>query len=562
MAEQHGQSMQIPLRSCPPLAEQTERYVTAGWWRTESFVDDLRRAAAEVPDKVALIGWRHRQRRLTRITFGDLAIQVDHHASGLVGMGITTGTAVAFQLPNWWETSALTLACARIGAIAVSVPMWFGARDLERMLAATGAVACVVAERWDGTDYGSILAEMAPRLPALRHPIVIGDSPGSLAPAVERAIERHSGCGPGALPERVDPNAPAVVFLTAGTSGISKCVVHSQNTLYAAARGFRGLGGRGVGPTDVLTCLASLSTALGALCGTVWPLVEHGVSVFSDAWQPQQRLRLISDQGVTCVIGFPPMIAELAAQRPDPRDLASLRLVVSSAAPLTRSITHSASQELGGRLVNLWGMTETQGGTCTVDTITPETSRRMGRALPGVEIRTDRSDTAEIEQLSVRGPSVCLAVFNRDTGAVLWDPSFDEGWFNTGDLVTGARDDGLTFIGRTSDRVMGDNVPVMVPALEIEEEIKLHPDIVDAALVSHTGDSGVEHPCAVVVVAPSASPPNLTNLRSFLLGRGITPAYLPSRLGIVGELPRDTVGKIRKRVLRDQLSAGSLRVST
>ena len=548
--------MQSLLRSCPPLAEQTEQYVAAGWWRAESFVDDLRRAATEVPHKVALIGWRHRQARLTQLTFGELASQVDRLASGLARMGITEGTAVAFQLPNWWETSALTLACARIGAVAVSVPMWFGARDLERIIAATGAAACVVTELWDDIDYESILAEMAPRLPAMRHPLVISDSPGSLT----QAVERHSGCGPGALPDRVDPNAPAVVFFTSGTSGISKGVIHSQNTLYAAARGLRGLGGQGIGPADVLTCLASVSTALGALCGTVWPLVEHGVSVFSDIWEPQHRLRLISDHEVTCVVGFPTMIAELAAQRPDRRNLASLRLLVSSAAPLTHSIAHAATRELGGRLVNLWGMTETQGGTSTIDAITPESARCMGRTLPGVEICTHGTDGDEIEQLSVRGPSVCLAVFNRDTGAVVWEPSLDQGWFNTGDLVTRARDDGLTFMGRTSDRVMGDDVPVIIPALEVEEEIKLHPDVVDAALVSCSDDSGVEHPCAVIVVAPFASAPDLTNLRSFLLGRGISRVFLPSRLAIAGDLPRDAVGKLRKRVLRDRLSAGSIGV--
>jgi cyclohexanecarboxylate-CoA ligase len=550
--------MQNPLQSSPPLTEQTERYVAAGWWRTESFVDDLRRAASEAPDKVALIGWRHRQLCLTQITFGDLAIHVDQLASGLAGMGISTGTAVAFQLPNWWETSALTLACARIGAIAVPVAMWFGARDLERMLLATGAAACVVTEHWDGVDHGSILAEMAPRLPAMRHPVVISDSPASLT----LAIERHSGCGPSALPEYVDPNAPAVVFFTSGTSGTATGVIHSQNTLYAAARGWRGLGGQGIGPTDVLTCLAPLSTALGALAGTVWPLVEHGVAVFSDIWEPQERLRVMSDQGVTCVVGFPALIAELLAQRPDRRNLASLRMVVSAGGPLTSSIVHAATRDLDAHLVNLWGSTETQGGACTVDTVTPEAARYIGRALPGVEIRTLGTDSDEIEQLSVRGPAVCLAVFDRDTGAVLWDLSFNEGWFNTGDLVTVARDGGLTFMGRISDRVMGTNVPLMIPTAEIEEEIKLHPDIVDAALVSYSDESGIEHPCAVIVVAPSASPPDLTNLRSFLIGLGTSPVNLPSRLVIVGELPQDAVGKIRKRILRDRLSAGTLQVST
>ena len=321
------------------------------------------------------------------------------------------------------------------------------------------------------------------------------------------------------------------MFFTSGTSGISKGVVHSQNTLYAAARGFRGLGGQGIGPTDVLACFAPLSTALGALCSTVWPLVERGVSVFSDASEPQHRLRLMSDQGVTCLVGTPGML-DRAGRATIRSPKSSLRLVVSTAAPLTRSITDTATRQLGGRLVNLWGMTETQGGTSTVDPVTPESARCMGRTLPGVEIRTHATETAGIERLSVRGPSVCLAVFQRDTGAVLWEPSLDEGWFDTGDLITCARRDGLTFMGRTSDRVMGDDLPLMIPALEIEEEIRLHPDIVDAAFVSYTDDSGVERPCAVIVVEPSALPPNLTDLRSFLIGRGISRVYLPSRLAI------------------------------
>jgi non-ribosomal peptide synthetase component E (peptide arylation enzyme) len=108
---------------------------------------------------------------------------------------------------------------------------------------------------------------------------------------------------------------------------------------------------------------------------------------------------------------------------------------------------------------------------------------------------------------------------------------------------------------------MGDDLPLMIPALEIEEEIRLHPDIIDAAFVSYTDESGVERPCAVIVVTPSVLPPNLSDLRSFLVGRGISRVYLPSRLGITDALPRDGAGKIRKRVLRDQLSAGSTRIS-
>lgn len=517
-------------------------------------MDDLCRAAAEAPDKVALIGWREHQHTLTRITFGDLSTRVDRLAAGLVKMGIRTADRVASYLPNCWESVALTLACARIGAVAVPVMLYFAPRDLERILAATSSVLCVAMPA-NGIDAEQVLAEMAPRLPTLRHRLVIDDSP--TAPSLVDLVEQYGTASP-QLPEHVDPNAPAFIFFTSGTTGVSKGVVHSQNTLFAAVVGFRALGGEGIGFGDVLAYPGNLPSALGTLCCVVWPLVERGVAVISDVREPQLWQELMTEHDVTCMHGSPAAIAELGAERPSLRRQESLRLVVSSGAPMTRESLLAAGR-MGGRLVNLWGMTETQGGASTVDTVTVETMSKMGLPLPGVQARIENPDSGAAGELYIRGPAVCQVVFGRDTGEVLWEKTFEDGWFHTGDIVTEAHDGVLTFVGRTTDRVMS-VVGMMIPTLEVEEELKMHPAILDAALINHP-DAGLDHPCAVVVVRPAGETPDLGDVRSFLLSRGMTAEYLPSRLSVATELPRDVLGKIRRNVVRAQLAAGELSVT-
>ena len=99
------------------------RYRERGWWRDATILDDLRAAVARTPDRPAIIAARSFARDVTVIRYAELWRSVDRFAAGLVALGVGREDIVAVQLPNWWQYSALALACARIGAVIAPIPV-------------------------------------------------------------------------------------------------------------------------------------------------------------------------------------------------------------------------------------------------------------------------------------------------------------------------------------------------------------------------------------------------------------------------------------------------------
>ena len=129
-------------------------------------------------------------------------------AGGLDDFGVRTGDVVAFQLPDWWETAALLLACLRIGAVAQPIVPQLRAREIERALARTGARVCVTVDSWAGFGHARALAEMAPRLPRLRQRVVYGDAADTGALDFHESFVRPTG--PGSLLGVAGGPGPAV----------------------------------------------------------------------------------------------------------------------------------------------------------------------------------------------------------------------------------------------------------------------------------------------------------------------------------------------------------------
>ncbi|GAA3062631.1 hypothetical protein GCM10020000_52460 [Streptomyces olivoverticillatus] len=98
---------------------------------------------------------------------------------------------MAYQLPGWWETAALTLACWRVGALAVPVLPAVRAHGLERILRGTQARVCVVPDEWEGFAHAEVLAELAPRLPWLRRRVVVGGRGADGRGRLRRVLRAH-----------------------------------------------------------------------------------------------------------------------------------------------------------------------------------------------------------------------------------------------------------------------------------------------------------------------------------------------------------------------------------
>jgi cyclohexanecarboxylate-CoA ligase len=138
-------------------------------------------------------------------------------------------------------------------------------------------------------------------------------------------------------------------------------------------------------------------------------------------------------------------------------------------------------------------------------------------------------------------------VWRRDTGLLRLAWKHQDGWFDTGDLVRVDDAGQVEVIQRPTEEVGG---LFLVPVAEIEDSLLAHPRVADAAVVACPDLEYGELACAVVV--PAGDPPGLTELREHLLGLGMARAHLPARLELVGALPRDELGEVRRVQLREQ----------
>ncbi|MFB9297357.1 AMP-binding enzyme [Kibdelosporangium philippinense] len=154
-------------------------------------------------------------------------------------------------------------------------------------------------------------------------------------------------------------------------------------------------------------------------------------------------------------------------------------------------------------------------------------------------------------QLFIRGAGVCLATISRDTDDLLVVADHDDGWYDTGDLAEWDGRGGIRVTGRLADRIGG---MLMIPVADVESALLDHPMVKDVALIGYPDGCGGTLAAAVVV--PDGPPPTLADLRDYLAGLGMTDWYLPSRLDVVTELPRTSLGKVRKNILAERLNAG------
>ena len=532
--------------------ELARHYRNNGWWRDTSFLDDLAESVRTRPDEPVMINGRAEGDVVRVVTYREFDGLVRRVAAGLAEFGVRTGDVVAFQLPDWWETAALLLGCMRAGAIAQPIVPQLRAREIERVLARTGARVFVTVDEWAGHGHARALAEMAPRLPELRHRVVYGDAAASGATDFhEHFVDRPDPDLSSVPPVR--PDQPSMVLFTSGSTGEPKGVLHTCNTIYAGASGFMATAVRGAAPDRAATTMrvSHIACPLWAVFGV---MLTGGAGVFQDGADPDRMLDLMAAAGTTRLLtSAPTLTALIAAQRERPRELSSLRTVMAGGTTVPPDLVPLVGATFGVPLRAVWGMTENVVGTAVRADAPPDWSAHSdGTALPGLEVRVvapegQDTTTGATGALQVRGASMCVGTIARDSARISTTNTGHGDWFDTGDIARPDGRGGIRLEGRVADRVYDLHAEVMIPVRDVEEELQQHPSVKDVAIISRA-DGGRDHVCAVVV--PGGESPTLEELQEHLRATGMTEAYYPDQLEFVDELPRDPVGKLRKYQLR------------
>ncbi|WP_433299307.1 AMP-binding protein [Pseudonocardia sp. CA-142604] len=530
---------------------RAKEYRSSGIWRNSGPIGDLRWWRDETPDAIAIRAHRSGEPQ-RQISYREFAGHVERFAGALVELGVRPGEVVALQLPNWWQADALMLAAARVGAVLTLIPPNIRSRELERVLAGTGASLCVTVDRWRDFDHAAAVREMAPRLPQLRSRVVFGRPAGGDAIGFTSFFEdtpweqRH----PVALEDaQEDPDQVVVVCFTSGTSGEPKGILHTWNTLYSSVSQLVDIDGGG--PGEALFTPITIVHLFGVVYSVLTPLLTGACSVLLDAWSGEAGLAVLAESSTTQFTATPVHFFDLvAAAGAGAPALPALRVVIAAGTTIPKQLVTEVRDALGVPLRAAYGMTEIGLGTLTrADDPVDWAAHSDGRPEPVTEIalRSDAVVTSdEPGRLFVRGPGVCLATVGRDSGKLTVIADHDDGWFDTGDLAAPDGRGGIRLMGRVGDRIGGS---AMIPVTDVESLLLSHPGVTDVALVGYPDGKGGELACAVI--RPATTPPvGLEELRKYLSDQRMTDYYLPSRLELLPQLPRNTIGKVRKELLR------------
>jgi cyclohexanecarboxylate-CoA ligase len=537
----------------PVLEVDEERYAN-GWWRRDrTFLDDFLEVTSRTPEKVAVVAPSSAPGQRVSLTFGELRGLVDRIALRLLARGIGPGEVVSYQLPNWWEFTAVTLACARAGATANPIAPILRQREVGYILGALESRLCLVPNEFRGFSYAGMMQELRAQLPASTEVVVLGAPAGSGWCSFEEDFTLAPP-GPAAdLDERRrSPNDVAQVQFTSGTTGHPKGVVHTYNTLYASYRAL--IEGLGLTPDDVVLVPSTMAHQTGFLNGCVMPMAEGMKVVYQDRWDADAMLSLIEREGVTYTSGAAPFLADAcAAFRERPRDVSTLRFFRSGGAPIRADLVREASELLGIRVAVSWGMTE--NGICTLsrtDSTPDEVAATDGYPLPWVQLRVAGGDGSVDEGvLKVLTASQCVDyVPNHDDYAASFDA---DGYFDTGDLARINPDGSLRITGRVKEMIIrgGENVPVV----EVENALAELPAVREVAVVGVPDARLGERACAVVVRELSEPELDLGTMQQHLRSLGMAPQFWPEYLVFRDTLPTTSAGKLRKAELRDSVVA-------
>lgn len=584
--------------------ERAAEYRRRGWWRDETFLDDLHRQAREHPRRPAIAGRRVAESRTDTLDYAELDRLTDRFALALLELGVQRGDFVAVQLPNRWEMVPLIFASIRVGAVIIPISPICTEVELRHRLGLTAARVCITLPEWSGTPLAEIATRLKDELPTLEHVLVVdGPLPEGARPFHEHFVAREREEQEGAA-ARLDGLAlgaddPFVVLFTSGTTGLSKGVLHSQNTVHAAVRGYVdafGAGSGDGGDGDGNRWVAAVSTPLvhysGFAQGVLAGVMLGGTVAFQDVRRNEALLDLVERYGATLLYGPPATLADVAAsQRTERRDTSTLRHVVIGSAPVLKELADEVHETLGARAHSLWGMSEA-GPVTTTRPEDPEgwAARSNGSPIDAMETRIETSgaygspggegsegssdgssgsggpagptgptgpagSVGSVGRLKIRGASIALGYHRRpEAFAAELD---EDGWFDTGDLARDDGEGGIRILGRARDAVLRDGQ--VAPMTELEAVIGSHPKAAEAALVGleAVDDNPAGNVIVAVVVPRDGEGPTLAEVRARVTEAGHGARFLPDRVELVPALPKTLTGKVRKAELRERYATNT-----
>lgn len=536
---------------------------------TGSLVDIVDASARDYPDAAALQFFGR------ETSYRSLHEQIERAAAGLRDLGVKAGDPVAIVLPNCPQHIVAFYAILRLGAVVIEHNPLYTPRELRKQFEDHGAKHAIV---WNKVvksvqDFPADLAvtslvsvDVIKAMPfrmrvALRLPIAKArESRRALTERVSGTVPWEQVVDTPPLPAsspRPATDDLALIQYTSGTTGTPKgAALTHRNLLSNAAQARAWVPSIVRGEGCVVYAVLPMFHAYGLTLCLTFAMSMGARLVLFPRFDPDMVLDVTKKHPATFLPLVPPIADRLLkAAREKGVSLAGTEVAISGAMALPHELVVPFEAASGGFLVEGYGLSECSPVLMANPVAENRVPGTVGLPLPGTECRVVDPDdptqdvpAGERGELVVRGPQVFGGYYGKpeETEAV-----FTDGWFRTGDIVT---IDGAGFV-RIVDRIKeliitgGFNVA----PTEVENALRQHPQIEDAAVVGLQSEHSGEEVVAAVVVSPGQEL-DVEAVREF--ARSIlTPYKVPRRIFVVDELPKSLIGKVLRRQVRDRLLA-------
>ena len=478
------------------------------------------------------------------ITYGDLAHEVRGLAAGLASRGVGKGDVVAIYMPNLPEYALVFHGVCSAGAVNTTVNPLYTEGELAFQLRDSGARMLITVPPF--LDTARKAAEEVGDIDL----VVVGEAEG--ATPLTELIE--SGAEP---PEvEIDPGRDlAVLPYSSGTTGMPKGVMLTHRNLVANIN--QANARIGLGPGDVVIGSLPFFHIFGMTVIMNMGLRNGAKIVTMPRFDLDQFLDLIEGHRATHLFIVPPIALALAKHPAvEGRDLSSLRVVNSGAAPLGAELVRQVSERIGCVVMQGYGLTETSPVT-HCNPIDPELVKpgTIGPALPGTEVRLVDPETGEDVaggdhgEVWIRGPQVMSGYLNNpEATAATID---EDGWLHTGDVAIVDEDGYFQIVDRLKELIKYKGF--QVPPAELEALLITHPAVTDAAVIGVPDEEAGELPKAFVVASAQVSDQELLEF----VAERVSPQKRVRLIERVDEIPKSPSGKILRRLLADREAAAS-----
>lgn len=514
---------------------EAAHYRAAGWWSDTTLSDRVAEHARSTPTKPAYVDF-HGDAPDRVLTWA----QFDHAATNLAAQlgeqGISPGDRVAVWHGDSAAIHVLLMAVERCGAVVVGLGARAGVREVAHIVGLTRP-ALLVSDAPRATAATTAVADTALRA------AVLDDS-------AELHIDTAARPAPsGRAP--LGPDDPFLINSTSGTTGLPKCVVHTQNRWHYFHR--KAVANGELTADDVFLPVIPTPFGFGIWTSHTTPIHLGSTTVLIERFDAAATCAAIERHRATvlCCVSTQLMMI-LASDASREHDLSSLRVVFTGGEPLPYTQAAQFEELTGVTILQFYGSNETGmlSATTTKDSL-HHRLRTAGRIVPEMQVRLFDGDDDVTDsgrgQPVCRGPALSLGYLGGTDHDQLYTP---DGWMRMGDICELDSEGYLRLAGRTSDFIIrgGKNIS----AVEVEEVVATHPAVAVAAAVAMPDPLFGERVCVFAELKNGHSL-DLPALVGHLLALGMSKELLPERLEILDELPRSSGGKIAKGQLREEI---------